>query len=96
MKKWRKIMGYSQKDLAEKCQTSHSYIRQLESGCGYPSFSFIKKIADALGIEPYQLLYEENAISDKQTYEKHIEKVKFKLLESIADNIDSAFDELMK
>ena len=98
LKRWRKEMGLSQKGLAEKCSTSHSYIRQLESGNGYPSFVFIGKIANALKIEPYQLFYGggETAKSNKSAHIKHIESVQKKLMESLSNEVQTAFDELKK
>ena len=96
LKKWRKIMGLSKEKLAEKCGTSHSYIRQLESGKGHPSFAFIGKIAKALQIEPYQLFFDETIKSGKSARSKHMENVQKKLLEKLSDDIYSAFDELKK
>ena len=98
LKRWRKAMGISQKDLADKCGTSHSYIRQLESGNGYPSFVFIGKIANALQIEPYQLFYcgGETGKLSKPAHIKHIESVQKKLVESLSNEIQTAFDELKK
>ena len=89
-------MGISQKDLAEKCKTAHSYIRQIESGNRCPSFAFIGKIANALQIEPYQLFYDETIKSGKSARIKHIESVQKKLLESVSNEIQGAFDELIK
>jgi len=89
-------MGISQKDLAEKCGTSHSYIRQLESGNGHPSFVFIGKIADALQIEPYQLFYDETAKPSKSARIKYMESVQEKLTVSILNEIQNTFDELRK
>ena len=89
-------MGFSQKKLAERCNTSHSYIRQLESGVGHPSFAFIGKIASALKIEPYQLFYNEKTKSGESTRTKHIESIKNKLLETMSNDIQTAFDELKK
>ncbi|MDR3335601.1 MAG: helix-turn-helix domain-containing protein, partial [Treponema sp.] len=66
VKKWRKNMGISQKSLAERCNAAHSYIRQIESGRGKPSFTFIEKLAGALGIEVYQLFYDEAAERSKK------------------------------
>ena len=87
-------MGFSQKKLAEKCGTGHSYIRQLESGKGSPSFAFIGKIASALQVEPYKFFYDETAKKDQTERSKNIEAIQAKLLESISDNIHSAFDEI--
>ncbi|MDR2738858.1 MAG: helix-turn-helix domain-containing protein [Treponema sp.] len=59
VRKWRKHRGFSQKTLAERCNAAHSYIRQIESGSGHPSFAFIGKLVDALNIDAYQLFYDE-------------------------------------
>jgi len=96
LKRWRKAINISQKDLAEKCGTSHSYIRQLESGNGHPSFIFIGKIAKALQIEPYQLFYDESAGSCKPARIKYMESVQKKLVVSLSNEIQGAFDELKK
>ncbi|MDR0495505.1 MAG: helix-turn-helix domain-containing protein [Treponema sp.] len=96
LKKWRKIMGYSQKELAEKCNAAHSYMRQLESGKGHPSFAFIGKIADALQIKPYQLFYDEAEKPGYSARTRHIESTQKKLLEAVANDIQAAFDELKK
>ena len=94
LKKWRKVMGISQKKLAEKCKTAHSYIRQIESGNRCPSFAFIGKLAAALQIEPYQLFYDETAKSGKSARQKHIEAMRKKLLESVSGEIEGVFEEL--
>jgi len=94
IKKWRKVKGFSQKDLAEKCGSAHSYIRQLESGKGNPSFAFIGKIADALQIEPYRLFYDETSKLSNTAYLKHIELIQNNLMESLTKNIKTAFDDI--
>jgi len=96
LKRWRKAMGISQKNLAEKCNTSHSYIRQLESGNGHPSFAFIGKISKALQIEPYQLFYDETIKSNKSARIKYMESVQKKLTEALLNEFQNAFDELKK
>jgi transcriptional regulator with XRE-family HTH domain len=95
LKKWRKNMGFSQKTLAERCDAAHSYIRQIESGSGHPSFAFIGKLAHALNIEPYQLFYEETAVrtgSSVQT--ERIESLKTEFLGKVADEFDTVIDKL--
>jgi len=96
LKRWRKAMGISQKDLAEKCGTAHSYIRQLESGKGHPSFVFIGKIAKALQIEPYQLFYDETIKSNNSAHIKYMESIQKKLITSLSNEIQNTFDELKK
>ena len=95
LKKWRKIRGISQKELAEKCDAAHSYIRQIECGNRYPSFAFIGKIANALDIEPYQLFYDDTAKSSRPSQMKRIDDIQTKLLKTVASDIHGAFDELL-
>jgi transcriptional regulator with XRE-family HTH domain len=95
IKKWRKNRGFSQKSLAERCNAAHSYIRQIESGRGKPSFAFIGKLADALSIEAYQLFYDEAAARDeKPSQAERIKAIKEDFLGKIACEIDTVIDKL--
>jgi transcriptional regulator with XRE-family HTH domain len=95
VRKWRKNRGFSQKLLAEKCNAAHSYIRQLESGSGKPSFAFIGKLADALNIEAYQLFYDETAgQSEKPFRAESLESIKTDFLEKMANELDTVIDKL--
>jgi transcriptional regulator with XRE-family HTH domain len=97
MKKWRKIRGLSQKTVAERCEAAHVYIRQIENGSRAPSFAFIGKIANALGIEAYQLFYDETAEQDKNPSQKeYIEVLKTNFIEKMAIEIDTVISELQK
>ena len=60
MKKYRKEKSYSQMKLAEKCDTSTSYIGEIEIGRKFPSIEMIESICQALEIKPYQLFLEED------------------------------------
>jgi transcriptional regulator with XRE-family HTH domain len=55
VKKYRKLAGFTQEKLAERCDTDPCYIRQIESGRRCPSMLYIEKIATALNIAPYLL-----------------------------------------
>ena len=55
IKRYRKIKRMSQEKLAEKCETSTSYIGLLEIGKNIPKLSTIERIAKALEIEPHML-----------------------------------------
>ncbi|MDR2028990.1 MAG: helix-turn-helix transcriptional regulator [Treponema sp.] len=97
VRKWRKNRGFSQKSLAERCNAAHSYIRQIESGSGKPSFAFIGKLANALGVEAYQLFYDETAEgSEKSLQMDHIESIKTDFLEKMAHEFDTVVDKLKK
>ena len=55
LKEFRKKEGFSQMKLAEYCNTSPSYIGEIEIGRKFPSTEMIEKIASVLRIEPYHL-----------------------------------------
>jgi transcriptional regulator with XRE-family HTH domain len=97
VRKWRKNRGFSQKILAERCNAAHSYIRQIESGSGKPSFAFIGKLADALGIEAYQLFYDETMAQGKNLSQaEYIESIKRDFLERVVYEFDTVIDKLQK
>jgi len=94
LKKWRKTAGLSQEKLAELCRTAHSYIRQIECGSRYPSFSFIEKLANALNIAPYLLFYDDK--SEKPESVEALTAAEAELLKSVSVDIHKAFDSLKK
>jgi transcriptional regulator with XRE-family HTH domain len=95
VRKWRKNRGFSQKTLAERCNAAHSYIRQIESGSGKPSFAFIGKLANALDIEAYQLFYDEAAErGEKLSQVDRIEAIKTDFLEKMALELDTVIGKL--
>jgi transcriptional regulator with XRE-family HTH domain len=97
VKKWRKNRGISQKSLAERCNAAHSYIRQIESGSGKPSFAFIGKLAHALGIEAYQLFYDETTEQPpKPSQTESIASIKTDFLERMANEFDMVAHKLQK
>lgn len=54
---FRKKCDMSQEELAEKANLSYSTISHIESSSAYPmSIVALYRIAQALGISPYQLL----------------------------------------
>ena len=59
VKRVRKELGYSQMKLAELCGVSTSFLGEIELGRKFPSAATLQKIADALGLRPFQLFLEE-------------------------------------
>jgi transcriptional regulator with XRE-family HTH domain len=59
LKKYRKTRGFSQMKLAELCDSSTSYIGQIEIGNKFPSIEMIEKIAKALRVKPHLLFFDE-------------------------------------
>ena len=59
LKMYRRLRRISQMELAELCDTSTSYIGQIEIGNRFPSLEMVEKIAKALQVKPYLLFYDE-------------------------------------
>lgn len=62
LKRYRKERKISQMRLAELCETSTSYIGEIEIAKKFPSIEMIEKIVHALGIRPFQLFQDESDI----------------------------------
>lgn len=60
LRKYRTNLGLSQEKFAEMCSLHRTYISDIERGQRSISLGNVKKIADALEIEPYKLLIEES------------------------------------
>jgi len=59
----RKRAGLSQEKLAELLGMGGKYVSALEMGRRYPSPEAFQKLADVLGLEPYQLLIDPDSVS---------------------------------
>ena len=56
LRRLRHDKGLSQDDLAYEAEVSRSYLSQLEKGAFYASLKIIGKLAEALAVEPAELL----------------------------------------
>jgi transcriptional regulator with XRE-family HTH domain len=56
LRRLRHEKGLSQDDLAYEAEVSRSYLSQLEKGSFYASLKIIGRLAEALGVEPTELL----------------------------------------
>src|SRR5205814_9171448 len=54
----REAEGLSQGDIERRSGLLRSYISRVEGGYTAPSLTTLEKFAKALGVEPYQLLFE--------------------------------------
>jgi transcriptional regulator with XRE-family HTH domain len=59
LKDYRKLRRISQLQLAEKCNSSQTYIAEIEVGKKFPSLDMIERIAAVLEIESYHLFKNE-------------------------------------
>lgn len=88
IKKIRKTMGLSQKELAEKLRTSPQNLAQYESGKRNPKHETLKKIADALGVSLYDLL-----ISGNMTPREVIQIIYTSDIEEMLQNLEHKTDD---
>jgi transcriptional regulator with XRE-family HTH domain len=56
LRRLRNERGVSQDDLAYEAEVSRSYLSQLEKGIFYASLKIIGRLAEALDVEPAELL----------------------------------------
>ena len=101
IKKWRKRAGISQEKLAQLCETAPAYIRQIEIGNRSPSIKYLVRIAGALKIAPWQLLYEDTNTEGETDFEDYTAKktgIKKELIanlsKSMAANVKETFEKL--
>ena len=62
LKKIRKEKKISQMKIAELCETSTSYIGEIEIGKKFPSVEMIEKLANALNIKACELFMEDYSL----------------------------------
>jgi len=60
VRKFRKLKGLSQEQLAHEAGMERSYVSDLERGTRNPSVRALGRLADALDIAPHKLLLAEN------------------------------------
>ena len=56
LRRLRNAKGVSQDELAHEAKVSRSYLSQLEKGTFYASLNVLGRLAQALGVEPAELL----------------------------------------
>ena len=66
----RKRIGITQMRLAELARLSTSFVGEIELGKKFPSAENFERLSEALGLRPYQLLYESE---EWEVYDKYDE-----------------------
>ena len=61
LKFYRKTNGFSQQQLAEKCDMATNYLSEIERGQKFPSIEMIENISTALKIPAYLLFLDGRA-----------------------------------
>lgn len=75
----------SQMRLAELCETSTSYIGEIEIAKKFPSIEMIEKIARALNVRPFQLFQDE---PNSTLTSDELQKKKRALIEKIQKSVE--------
>ena len=91
IKKARTQLKYSQMRLAELCNLSTSFIGEIETGKKFPSPENMEKIAEALGMKPYQLFFEDE---QWELYDKFDRFTSF--YQDLKEKLNSDLEETMK
>jgi transcriptional regulator with XRE-family HTH domain len=61
VRRLREAKGWSQEKLAEKSDLHRTYISGIERGIRNPTLTILFKLADALGVEPGNLVNRKSA-----------------------------------
>lgn len=64
---YRKSLGLTQEQLADLSSLSHNYIARIELGSKTPSISTLFRIAEALNVNPADLISEEPSTAPSYT-----------------------------
>lgn len=88
MKEARVKLEYSQMKLAELSNLSTSYIGDIEIGKKFPSANSLQRIADALGLKPYQLFFDKSGTQNMSKFNM-LTKLKSDLIKKINTEIDT-------
>lgn len=74
--------------LAELCNVSTSFIGEIELGKKFPSANTLQRIADALGLRPFQLFLEEEDWAAFERY-KVLTTLSLELKERITEDLNT-------
>ena len=94
LRKFRKIHGLTQEQLAEKAGTSTNYIGTIEIGKKYPSPQMLEKLADALEIDSLMFFQCESKKENSDyhlTSEQRLENIKTNLITNFAEFVENEF-----
>jgi len=92
LKKYRQILGLSQAALAEKINSSTTFIGNIEIGKRFPSSKNLDLLVNALGVKPADLFAEEDETEAQNRYVAR-QKRKAQLEREVMESISKAFSE---
>lgn len=84
---YRKEMGMTQEELADRLGMDNSYVSLLERGARVPSLITLEKVAEVFGVKPYDLLTTDE--NEKMTFRKM--ELTYLITESSSDVVDKIY-----
>jgi len=96
LREYRKEKGISQAILAEKCETSTSYIGQIEIGNRFPSLEMIDKMAVALQIKPYLFFCDADENADDKAPRRKPKAIPDDVKDKLIKNLTNAIQKIVK
>lgn len=92
IRKYRKLRKLSQADLSEKIGITEKYLSAIETGKKWGSFETLVSLANALEVEPYELLLPNSQSISYDT--KRTRSLMKRLRTNVADLMDTLDDYL--
>jgi transcriptional regulator with XRE-family HTH domain len=96
LREYRKERRISQAILAEKCETSTSYIGQIEIGNRFPSLELIEKMAVALKIKPYLFFCDADENAENKKPRKKTKAISNDVKDTLIKNLTNAIQRIVK
>jgi transcriptional regulator with XRE-family HTH domain len=96
MKEFRKKEGLSQMKLAELCNTSPTYIGEIEVGKKFPSMDMVERIAAILRIKPHYFFMDRTEENSGISTENTFPKLPQSMQNEIRNKISLLMNELIK
>ena len=96
MKEFRKKEGLSQMKLAEYCNTSPTYIGEIEVGKKFPSMEMIEKIAAILRIKPFYFFIDRTEQNTETNMDTIYPKLPKSMQNEIRNKLNLSVNELIR
>lgn len=96
MIEFRKKEGLSQMKLAECCNTSPTYIGEIEVGKKFPSMDMIERIAAILRIKPFHFFIDRTEDNPDINTENAYPKLPLSMQNEIRNELNTSVNDLIK
>ena len=94
IKRLREQNGFTQAQLAENAQLAEKYLSAIERGAQWGSFTTMIALANALGVEPYELLLPQSqAVSYDSRRTKQLMSRFRSSLNELVDTVEAFLEE---